>query len=147
MTEATFPWMDVSDHPGLSGAALLQPGFDASFSNPKDRFWFTFQWNFTQLRSRRAPRNPEAKHREILSSYSSLCPCTSTQYSWVSNSDTCVAFWFIIYPRCLKLCNFKNNKQIYSVSMHSWKQHEEAQKLENDSLPQGAEEKQGREKV
>lgn len=46
-TEANFPWMAVSDHPGLSRAALLQPGFDASFSNPRDSFCFIFQWNFT----------------------------------------------------------------------------------------------------
>lgn len=44
-----------------------------------------------------------------------------------------------------------NNKQIYGGTLHSWKWHEEwheeAQKLENDSLPQGGEETRGRGKV
>lgn len=35
--------LDVSDHPGLCGALLLQTGFDASFSNPQDSFSFIFQ--------------------------------------------------------------------------------------------------------
>lgn len=47
MTEASFPWVGVSDHPGLSTTVLLQTGFDASFPNPNDSFCFIFQWKFT----------------------------------------------------------------------------------------------------
>lgn len=66
--------------------------FQYFFLQPQGQFLFYFPVKLCIIKKQMSPCNPEEKRgRYSLRSYFSLCPCTSIQYSWVSNLDTCMS--------------------------------------------------------